>query len=525
MVIGMRTDGLPDGSTELRDITHDAVVVIPGIMGSELCHRGTDRVVWGVNDLRWLSRAWTHRDGMAELALTDAEQDALAHDTGQLRNNPLYPTTSWRYPKTARLEATRLLRFPAAAPFLHGFEPYTPLLRRIRQVVADPAAILEFAYDWRLPVEFNAHLLATAITTHLQQWRAHPAQEEARRAAADPRPARLVLVAHSMGGLLARGLSLIPGATDGGVQAVDIRTTITLGTPFYGSAKAVVLLNTGSGAPLPMPHRRLRAVAATMPGVYDLLPTYRCLHATDATGVEDVVRFTPAHVVAVGGDRELAEAALAHHDRLETTELVGHRAVVGVAQRTWQSLRLNAGTVLAEEKSYRWDGEDLLRDGYGRPLYTDRRGDGTVYRGAAAPLGIQSPPIPLAQQHGALASSSEAADFVCAALTDWGSLGIGLGAEEGIGLDVPDVVTTGEPFDVAVTGEDDPAALTCRIHDAATGEQVSAPRLGARRNGTGLTVQVRLAEPGLFRVAVTTGGSAPVSQLVLVTPADGVEST
>jgi hypothetical protein len=98
---------------------------------------------------------------MAELALTDAEQDALAHDTGQLRNNPLYPTTSWRYPKTARLEAKRLLRFPAAAPFLHGFEPYTPLLRRIRQVVADPAAILEFAYDWRLPVEFNAHLTPT----------------------------------------------------------------------------------------------------------------------------------------------------------------------------------------------------------------------------------------------------------------------------------------------------------------------------------------------------------------------------
>jgi hypothetical protein len=34
-----------------------------------------------------------------------------------------------------------------------------------------------------------------------------------------------------------------------------------------------------------------------------------------------------------------------------------------------------------------------------------------------------------------------------------------------------------------------------------------------------------LAEPGLFRVAVTTGGAAPVSQLVLAIPGDGVEST
>jgi hypothetical protein len=52
MVIGVRTDGFPDGSIELADITFDAVVVIPGIMGSELCHRGTGRVVWGVKDLR-----------------------------------------------------------------------------------------------------------------------------------------------------------------------------------------------------------------------------------------------------------------------------------------------------------------------------------------------------------------------------------------------------------------------------------------------------------------------------------------
>ncbi len=43
----MRTDGLPDAPTRLPDITHDAVVVIPGIMGSELRDRASDQPAAG----------------------------------------------------------------------------------------------------------------------------------------------------------------------------------------------------------------------------------------------------------------------------------------------------------------------------------------------------------------------------------------------------------------------------------------------------------------------------------------------
>ena len=57
--------------------------------------------------------------------------------------------------------------------------------------------------------------------------------------------------------------------------AKDVRATVTLGAPFYGAPKAALLLATGRGAKVP--HRRARRLAITLPGVYDLLPAYRCV--------------------------------------------------------------------------------------------------------------------------------------------------------------------------------------------------------------------------------------------------------
>lgn len=65
-----------------------------------------------------------------------------------------------------------MLRFPAFAPVLRGFEPYTKLLRGVRASVAHPDAVLEFAYDWRLSVAHTAAELAKAVDPHLQAWRA-----------------------------------------------------------------------------------------------------------------------------------------------------------------------------------------------------------------------------------------------------------------------------------------------------------------------------------------------------------------
>lgn len=468
-------------------------------MGSRLVERDSGRVVWGLRPLK-LAGFWTSPRGLAELALTPAELDAVHGGT--------------YVPATARLQPRGLLAFPVQIPGLTGIEPYRHLVGRVRDCVLAPEAVLEFAYDWRLPVTLNARLLADAADAHLRRWRERSPE------------ARLVIVAHSMGGLLARGLSLIPGATD------DVRLTVTLGTPFYGSVKAALLLAHGDGVPLPS--SRLRDAAATMPGVYDLLPTYRCLRTRDGghgitrdDGTEDFVRLTVEDVAALGADRDLAEAALRRHDDLEKVPVVAHRPLVGTHQPTLQSLTITDGVATGAAYGPRWEADDLSRDHLGRPVVTDHGGDGTVYRYAAAPQGVK--PFEVAQSHGGLAKSRSMLAVVENELTHQPSLGIRLGAGD-LGLDVPEHVTAGERGLIAVTGERDPALVECwvdQIGDEDGDVVVGRPR-PARRRGTSqaLEAEHRFAEPGLYRVNVKTGGSEPVTRLVLCTAsADGGPGT
>ena len=124
--------------------SRDAVVIIPGIMGSELVDRATRETLWGISDVGWYLRGWTSGSSLQALHLTDAERNG---DYG-------------------RVEATRLLRFPAFAPVLQGFEPYTRLIERVRGAVVHNDAVAEFPYDWRLPISHNSLLLAEALRRH-----------------------------------------------------------------------------------------------------------------------------------------------------------------------------------------------------------------------------------------------------------------------------------------------------------------------------------------------------------------------
>ena len=137
-----------------------------------------------------------------------------------------------------RLRATRLLRVPGYLPLLGGFEPYTDLLRRVENTVVDPRAAVEFAYDWRLPVVYNAAELVGRCEQHLQAWRGVVAAE----GYCDPQDVRLVIVAHSMGGLLARVASAAAGMADA------LREIITLGTPYFSAVKAIRMFATSGRA-------------------------------------------------------------------------------------------------------------------------------------------------------------------------------------------------------------------------------------------------------------------------------------
>ena len=443
------------GGMVTTPVCRDAVIVIPGIMGSELVDAETGDVLWGLSPRSYL-RFWTSRGGLERLQVTDQEREG----------------------KTGRIRAKRLLRFPVASPIFGGFEPYTRLVAAIRHSLVHSDALCEFAYDWRLPVAFNAARLGDAVEAHLRRWRMH------RMGSKD---ASVVLVAHSMGGLVARCFT----ETMDGASAV--RQTVTLGTPFFGAVKAAYLLNAGRGAPVPLPRARLRELALTLPGVHDLLPSYRCVD--DAGGRP----LTPADVTDLGGDGELAEASFAMQRTLAKLSTDGLRTVVGVEQPTMQSMRLVAGVVVPQRH--------IVEAG----AWTDHRGDGTVYVEAA--LGGVEPVSYLPQSHAGLARAPEAIAAVVAVLTRQ-RLGPPMGAT-GAGLDAPDLAIVGEPCEVRITAPDD-AVPSCRVVDADTGEQVAAP-VAVRRDGQ-LLVTMRMPAPGVYRVEVKTGGYSAVTALIMALP-------
>ncbi|MGW3960080.1 esterase/lipase family protein [Amycolatopsis sp. NPDC005003] len=446
-----------------EQVTWDAVVVIPGIMGSELVDAATGDVLWGLRRLGWYVRAWSSGHGLYPLRATQDELDG----------------------RVGRVKATGLLRFPAFAPLLAGLEPYTPLVKRIRRIVRDRRAVLEFAYDWRLPVTHNARLLAEAATGHLANWRTLSGRSDA----------RLCLVAHSMGGLLCSAMATISGAMD------DVRTTITLGTPFGGAVKAAVILGTGKGAPVP--RRRLRELAAGLPGVHDLLPSYRCVDEKDT-----VRRLTPDDVSRLGGSADLARDAFGLP---RSAALPGHRALIGIDQPTASTLTLANGEITAHAHTFRLhqDGE-FHRDANGTLVRIVSGGDGTVSRNSA--VFADTAAIPLAQQHGSLARTDEAIDFVCDVLLNAeADLGPRLG-EGGIGLAVPDVVAPGAEWTAAVTGVP-PHLGRCVVTDADTGRAVDHPLLH-RRDGD-VVAAVTLPAPGVYRFEVAGGGTSAVRQLVM----------
>ncbi|GAA4457876.1 PGAP1-like alpha/beta domain-containing protein [Phytohabitans houttuyneae] len=464
--------------------THDLVVVIPGIMGSELYDTDRGKTLWGAS-LPLLLRSWVDGAPLRHLALDERETDG----------------------EYGRVRPVGLLKLPEYLPFLRGAEPYTTLVNAVRDCVVDPRAVVEFAYDWRLPVRHNATLLADTVLARLERWRATAEHEAARRAHPAGRPAAVAVVAHSMGGLLARELTCAPGMSD------LVRTVITLGTPFHGSPKAAALLGNGEfrtrrGArvlparrPLMSAARRdadhgVRALAATLPGLYDLLPRYRCVD--DGA---DGRRLTTADVVALGGDPAQAQAWGDRH-AAEPGTLDGgiHRLVVGGAQPTAQSLSLSSGVVTLLHHELR----------AGRP---DRFGDGTVPTGSGEIRGRV--PVRFDQTHQGLTKADAVLRDVVQTLREFDpeQLGPPQGATEGVGLDVPDTpVPVGEEWTATLRGVRRRTRVAATITEV-TGAGRRLPCTVEIRDGA-VQVLVNAPSSGLYRLEVTAGGGR-LSHLVL----------
>ena len=229
----------------------DVIVVLPGIMGSTL-HRGGSPI-WEPTPGAVVEAVASLFRSIATLRLEDGvdEHPGDGIEPGTLMPDLRLPFGLW----TFDLGYSALLKFLRSTFELVENPPGQPDDRA--------ANLVCFPYDWRLSNRYNGQRLRCVAESALHRWREHGDGRFAE--------ARLIFIAHSMGGLVARWY------VDhlGGAEVT--RKLITLGTPHRGALNALEQLCNGVRKG-PGPFKlNLTRFARSLPSLHQLLPEYACI--------------------------------------------------------------------------------------------------------------------------------------------------------------------------------------------------------------------------------------------------------
>jgi pimeloyl-ACP methyl ester carboxylesterase len=441
----------------------DLVVVLPGIMGSTL-EDEDGRLVWAPSAGAALRAIGTLGRSLKRLRLPDGIGDD--HPGDGVQPAGLMPD---------------LHAIPGIWTPVTGYDKLVSRLNKVAQQ-GKIGAVLPVAYDWRLSNRHNADRLATIV---------EPALDRFRASRPDRADAQLVLVCHSMGGLVARWYVEKRGG------AGHTRKIVTLGTPYRGAAKAVEQLVNGVRKGVGRLAVDLGDFARSLPSLHQLLPDYAC--------VDDAGTLRRLDETAVPGlDTTMTRDALAFHADLAAAEqarpasLDVTHAIVGIEQKTWTSIKLVGA------------GVEALRTLNG----ADDRGDGTVPLPGALGHGLAPDTNRIhrvVEQHGNLQANAGALAELVGALT--APRERYRGEEVAIGVDVPDLVAAGEPLPIAVDveGGQQHAVRIELVDERGTTVAQRTPRT---RNGHAETAIADLP-PGAYEVRVA--GLAPGSPVTPVT--------
>ena len=231
-------DGATSSSTPSSTVpVRHPVVIVPGILGSKLAKEANDAELWPNADMMIASPSDTYLDPLA-----------LDPSGGERPGNELYASDILRTVTTS-------------IPLVHE-DVYRPLIDALEgKGYREGADLFPAPYDWRLGIARAADAIAPVI----------------RRAIAASADGTIDIIAHSMGGLVAK--EYLAAATG----TPPIGKLILVGTPQLGAPEMFKTLNYGddlgfrAGPWSLLAPREVKSIAQNMPSVYELLPSSRYL--------------------------------------------------------------------------------------------------------------------------------------------------------------------------------------------------------------------------------------------------------
>ena len=479
-----------------NNLTHypikDIVVILPGITGSVLQKDGED--LWAVSG----RSIWdiVKSKGKALDALKVKQDDPEAEDLGD------------------GIKAVRLVEDAQVIPGLFKVDGYTKTTRMITDnfsnvirgnIYDDPddkaANFYHFPYDWRRDNRASAKILKKLLDKRLKRWREYSGNQNA----------KVILLAHSMGGLVSRYyIEVLEGWK-------DCKALFTFGTPYRGSLNAVSFIANGYKKAF----IDLTEVMRSMNSVYQLMPRYKALKIDN-----DFYRIAESPTELSNIDRAKATNALKFHDEIDNAADANiedqtyqnafvTRPIVGVMKPTMQSAELVDGVITISEALPTWLSDDRSYPG---------DGDGTVPQVSATP--VQMTPRDalsidyIAESHGALQNQPDVLlnllkriqSVQSASVQDIrGSLPIVARGKrsglKGIGLSIDDLYLINEPISMqAVTGDASfnslLAEITCLSH-----ERPVITASFTAEHGTWVMTTDAL-KTGLYRIKVQTDNTS-----------------
>ncbi|HEU4709914.1 MAG TPA: hypothetical protein VFS76_00035 [Pyrinomonadaceae bacterium] len=462
----------------------DVVVVLPGILGSVLTKN--DKTVWGFSG-KLLGTVLLTRGGTLrkELSLQDDSPDHESLEDGIVAEKliaDLHMLPSWK------------------------IDGYSKLCTYIKQRfdVVDGLNFFEFPYDWRRDNRVSAKKLARLSHEWLKKWR--------ERSNSD---AKLILIAHSMGGLVSRYFLEVLGGWK------DTRALFSFGTPYRGSLNALDALANGIRKG-PFGLIDLSEMARSFTSLYQLLPIYKVYDAGDG----NLVRIGETSGVP-NLDAEKARAALEFHNEIRNAATENRKnpqwaeegyqiyPIVGIEQETKQLGRKVSNRV---ELSVTYNGKIL-------------GGDGTVPRVSALPVefdDVQPQPGRMfaATQHASLQNADatlvQLAGQIDDLYLDFGGFKSLRPVGTNVSLQIDDLVTSDEKIQVRAKS-DAPIVLRGDLLDAYTNRPLQQLTLKEGTDGW----QHAAFEPaasGYYRVRVTGEGvNQPAEDAISVADAAQVE--